>query len=1217
MSLTPGSSLGAYEIVAMIGAGGMGEVYRARDTKLGREVAIKVLPASLSQDPVARERLRREAVAAAGLDHPFICKVFEIGDTSGHLFIVMELVVGETLYARLSSGAVPLSEALAWALEIAEALETAHARQIVHRDLKPANVMVASQGHIKVMDFGLAKDVSFDDAGVTRTVAGGLAGPLTDRGARVGTPGYMAPEQIVGDAIDGRTDIFALGVLLCEAVAGAHPFRRATVAETASAILSEPPVITGRPSADVPSAVRQILQRMLAKSPAERYQLMADVRRDLMGVSSSTPSSWSHLGGGRWASSDRIGQARRWPMVGREAERADLMAKLDRAIAGHGSLVLLGGEPGIGKTRLTEAVQDEARARGCMSLVGHAYEMEGSPPYVPFVEMLEYSARVVPPAAMKHALGDAAPEVAKLMPELRQMFPDIPPALEVPPEQQRRMLFNGYRDFVERSCRMAPIVAVLEDLHWADDSTLQLLLHLAPAMASWPILVIGTYRDVELDVTRPFAKVLETLVRQRLATRMALRRLPAESVSELLSVMSGGLPVPSSLGRIVFNETEGNPFFVEEVFQHLKEEGRLFDAAGQWRTDMRVETLDVPEGVRLVIGRRLERLAEQSRRVLTTAAVIGRSFSLPLLESLEGADREDDVLVAIEEAEKAHLVAAQRAGRETRYLFAHELIRQTLAEALSMPRRQRLHGRIAEAIERVYASSLDKHASAMAHHLYQAGAAAEPEKTTKYLIAASDEARAASAPEDALRCLDQALSLWDDERGSRVADLHDRRGRVLRSLGRPVEAIKTLQRAVECWDPIRDVEPLVQTTVELALTHIWQADPASGAHMTTDVLGRLKHASPLQRFPLMQIGALNLAGAGRAAEALVALDAADAVRREACVPVLDLVALATEPHVRWMTMDLHRAVALSREAIAYFEAAGLLWQAADISYIETFSNYFLGRLPTETEFALVAARARRVGHTSAVGVNEALRSYVALQHGDLAAAERICREELEYNRAVQNRWGFFAISFAGVLSLLQGRVEQGLRELAEAERAEPPTYWLNQCPRMRFWALAHVAPAEAEAMVPSLQIGPVDPSVPNPFGAWMNVAALVPGLALIGRRDEAAVFARNAETLIEKGLVIATWTASSYSIAGIAAGCAREWDASEAHFRTALETAARLPLRLDEAYARVWYADMLSHRDRSGDRERARVLCGEAESLAAKVGAVLIEQRARDVRNSL
>jgi serine/threonine protein kinase len=329
-----GTTVGPYQFLGKLGEGGMGEVYRARDTRLGRDVAIKVLPTALSHDPVARERLRREAVAAAALDHPFICKVFEIGDTAGHLFIVMELVVGDTLHARLSAGAVSLSDALAWAVEIAEALETAHTRQIVHRDLKPANVMVASQGHIKVMDFGLAKDVSVDGDGVTQTVAGDLAGPLTDRGVRVGTPGYMAPEQVVGDVVDGRTDIFALGVLLSEAVSGIHPFRRQTVAATATAILREDPVLAGPKSAEVPAVVRQVLQRMLAKTPGDRYQTMAEVRRDLMGLSSSASTGWAPLGGGRWASSDRIGQARRWPMVGRESELAELIAHLDRAVAG-------------------------------------------------------------------------------------------------------------------------------------------------------------------------------------------------------------------------------------------------------------------------------------------------------------------------------------------------------------------------------------------------------------------------------------------------------------------------------------------------------------------------------------------------------------------------------------------------------------------------------------------------------------------------------------------------------------------------------------------------------------------------------------------------------------------------------------------------------------------------------------------------------------------
>ena len=215
--------------------------------------------------------------------------------------------------------------------------------------------------------------------------------------------------------------------------------------------------------------------------------------------------------------------------------------------------------------------------------------------------MLEYGARIVPPVTLRHMLGDSAPEVAKLMPELRRIFPDIPQPIELPPEQQRRFLFNAYRDFVERSCRITPVAAVLEDLHWADEPTLLLLQHLAQTVATIPLLVVGTYRDVELDVTRPLAQTLETLLRQRLATRISLQRLPQPAVESMLRELSGH-PPPSALSRVIFAETEGNPFFVEEVFKHLAEDGKLFDAVGAWRTDLRVDMLAGPR--RRAIGAR-------------------------------------------------------------------------------------------------------------------------------------------------------------------------------------------------------------------------------------------------------------------------------------------------------------------------------------------------------------------------------------------------------------------------------------------------------------------------------------------------------------------------------------------------------------------------------------------------------------------------------------
>ena len=283
-------------------------------------------------------------------------------------------------------------------------------------------------------------------------------------------------------------------------------------------------------------------------------------------------------------------------------------------------------------------------------------------------------------------------------------------------------------------------------------------------LSSTPMLLIGTYRDVELEVTKPFAKTLETLLRQKQATRISLRRLAVGGVESMLAAMSGQQP-PPSLARVVFEETEGNPFFVEEVFRHLSEEGKLFDEAGQWRPGLRVDQLQVPEGVRLVLGRRLDRLGVDARRILTTAAVIGRSFSLRLLEELEN-QKPDAALDAIEEAERAHLVSTEPAGRDMRYRFVHELVRQTLSETLSLPRRQRLHARVAEAIERVYSANLEPQASPLSASSLSGRRRRRSRKNHNLSHAARPNGpERGAAHEEALAHLENALSLWEGEQG--------------------------------------------------------------------------------------------------------------------------------------------------------------------------------------------------------------------------------------------------------------------------------------------------------------------------------------------------------------------------------------------------------------------------------------------------------------------
>ena len=466
----------------------MGEVFLAEDLLLERRVALKFLPDSLQEDPVARERFQREAKSAAALDHPFICKVYEICEVNGKTCIAMEYVVGSSLESKLAQGPLPLIEAIEIAKEIAEAFEEAHNRRFVHRDLKPANIMLTEQGHVKVMDFGLAKRFSNTQTldGQEQTILG-----LTQAGTRVGTPAYMSPEQVLGGEIDGRSDIFSFGIIFYELVVGTHPFRRATPSETLAAILRDPPASpTSRPSEDWP-VLRVLLGKLMAKEVARRPQTFQEVRQDLRGLAGALaarkPTADDAVSTGQVPGVE--GETR---CVGRETERAELQRVLDRAVGGKGALVLIGGELGIGKTRLAEELLQAARQRDCLVLTGRCHEMDGTPPFILFVEALEQACRTLPPSTFRDALADAAPEVAKLLPEFDRLFPDIPSPASLPAEHQRRFLFNSVYEFLDRLSRVTPLVLLLDDLHWADESTLLLLHHLAQRLSEMSMLVLAT-----------------------------------------------------------------------------------------------------------------------------------------------------------------------------------------------------------------------------------------------------------------------------------------------------------------------------------------------------------------------------------------------------------------------------------------------------------------------------------------------------------------------------------------------------------------------------------------------------------------------------------------------------------------------------------------------------------------------------------------------------
>lgn len=487
----------------------------------------------------------------------------------------------------------------------------------------------------------------------------------------------------------------------------------------------------------------------------------------------------------------------RLPCVGRTAEIETVREMIAKAKRGDGGLLLFSGEAGIGKTRMILEAEKIAKDSNFTVLRGHCSNTDFAPPYEPALEQIEQMARTLGPELMRRAMGDNATEIAKLMPELRQQYSDIPPYPSLPPEQERRYLLHGISEFVARGARgRQPILLVYEDLQWADESTAILLRYSVERLKGEPVLLIGSYRDSELTTASPFGRVLQELVRGRLAEDLRLKRLTPRELLELLVRQFGAEP-PPTLVELIYSKTEGNPFFIEEVIRHLTEAGQLVNEAGKFRTDIDIPDTEMTRGVRLIIEDRISRAGSHCRDVLTLAAVVGRIFAFDLLVKSDSTRSEDDILDAIEEAERMQLIEDVSHDRVARYRFVHEQMRQMLLGALSLPRRQRMHLRIAAALESGGPAKAEQVASEIGHHLYQAGSATDGARTAHYLTIAGERAVAALAFEDGLKQFNLALNALHEQGDAELASrLHGLRSEALRGSERMPESLVALNQAI-------------------------------------------------------------------------------------------------------------------------------------------------------------------------------------------------------------------------------------------------------------------------------------------------------------------------------------------------------------------------------------------------------------------------------------
>jgi predicted ATPase len=434
-------------------------------------------------------------------------------------------------------------------------------------------------------------------------------------------------------------------------------------------------------------------------------------------------------------------------------------------------------------------------------------------PYAPFREVLEAAVAGSTAKTLQEATGSHGPLLAHLVPSLRQKVRTIPAGHDVAADKVRQQLFKSVFDFLSRVQGQKPLLLVLDDLQWADEATVMLLRDLAERVIAGRIVVLGTYWESELDSGRPFGSVLSRLLRRRRAQRINVGNLTEKDIERMAAGIAETPLTPVQLIGVQA-ATEGNPLFVEHSVLYMAESEGMLGGAQRAQTSFTEEDLELSQSVRGLIGRRLERLSEPAQRMLVAAAVIGRDFDIALLEAfgeLSGHELRD----ALDEATRAHFLAA---ATKDRHRFAHDLVRQRVLGPLPLPRLQAYHLAVADTLERVYGKSAPDHAGEIAHHLYQAGTAADPVRTATFLSHSAKNALQLGAFEEVLRAVDSALVLFPADKTHERAEALGLRGQAFWGLGRIDDAKAAWKGAVQRYEELG--EDKAATALHHRLAHL-------------------------------------------------------------------------------------------------------------------------------------------------------------------------------------------------------------------------------------------------------------------------------------------------------------------------------------------------------------------------------------------------------------
>ncbi|MCI0830090.1 MAG: AAA family ATPase [Chloroflexi bacterium] len=876
--------------------------------------------------------------------------------------------------------------------------------------------------------------------------------------------------------------------------------------------------------------------------------------------------------------------------IGRQQELAVLTTALDEALSGRGQMVMLSGEPGIGKTRLAQELASRAQSLGAEVMWGWCYEGDGAPPYWPWTTAITSYVERLNTEELASILTSGNTGISEIIPQIAQKLPGLakPPALV--PDQARFQLFDSVATFLNSGATSNPMLVVLEDLHWADHASLMLLEFVISAISGARLMLLGTYRDVELGRRHPLSLTLGKLLREASFQRIHLNAFDPDEVSQFVeSRVSISLDAPDL--ELIHNRTGGNPLFLNELMRLQVEEAD----PQAWKTGL-------PEGVRDVIGRRLDRLSEKCNEVLSIASGVGPEFTFNLLRALLKEVTGDRLLELVEEALSARVIE-QISGASGGYRFAHALIQETLQEELSMTGRVRLHVRIAQAIEQIYGQDAEIHAAELAHHYYHGAIVAGTEKMVHYSKLAGDHALAVHAPEEALLHYQRGLAAKEEQA------IDDETAALLFGLGRAQaatiewnqerEAVATLVRAFDYYAEVGEVARAIEIA-EFPLTTI--AGHSSGAtQLISKAIALVNPNSPEAGRLLSRLGIVAGQEEGDYEGAKVAFDNAVNIAQKTGDVALEMRTLAYAAQVDFFSLNWTDSLDKARRAVELGTRTEDHRALVIAHYSAVIASHSLGDQQGAGRHAqaMLAAAERlqdRYWLVSALSRNE----LASRLDGDWQSSRNYSNRGLEIS-SIDPR----ILCGRALLEHEVGNYDQGeyylelLREtMARAKPGPNPPFVYSatafQVAAMMTGNLDRLDDAE-RISIAVLSSPSVSPLFAQRANAGLAITAIL--------RNDTNMAAQQYDLLIPaEGTLLVGGFGAVDRFLGLLSQTLGNLDQAAAHFDDALAFCRRAGYRPELAWTCCDYADALLERADEGDRSKAVSLLDESLTISTELG---------------